>query len=126
MPDKLTTEAFVAEARRRALLIRERRGRRTGLVFSVCAACACLALIVALSFCFPLVAPDDATPSGGQAGTATMLSESAVGGYVLIGVICFVLGAIFTLLCLKVRRGRDIGQTVSGEKEKEGDDVHQV
>lgn len=72
-------------------------------------------LMVAGVLCFALLACVTALPGLGQAepvrtpqGSALEVAAApATGGYVLVGVLCFVLGIAFVLVCLWIRdRGR--------------------
>ena len=72
-------------------------------IYSILAVAACLAVVVALSIAVPSF-PAEETAAVNTSGTATLFSGGAVGGYVLVGVIAFMLGAFAAILCMKIRR----------------------
>ena len=84
------------EALRRAENIRERKAEIKRRVYGACGAAACLALVLAISFFIPSVENGAAIP-GGLYG-ASLFADSSVGGYALIGVIGFVLGAAVVII----------------------------
>jgi len=87
------------EALRRGKIISKRKAHKTRLVYTICSVAACLVLIIGLSVTLPAVDGGAATP-GGLSGAALFAGGSA-GGYVLIGIIGFILGAIVVLLYKK-------------------------
>ena len=97
--ERLSTEEFVREAKRRANSVLQRKKIRAERIFTVCAAVLCLALITGLSFGLPAAAPTVSIGSG--ANTATMLVSGSEGGYILMGVISFILGVLVTLICIR-------------------------
>ena len=79
------------EALRRAKNVDKRRAEKTRRIYGISSVATCLTLIIALSFAFPSV-------DGGAAATeglhgASLFADGSVGGYALIGVIGFILGA---------------------------------
>ena len=49
------------------------------------------------------------------------LAFQAVGGYVLIGVVCFALGIVVTLLCLRVRKRNGSSNRNTQNEKREGE-----
>ena len=79
--------------------MREKRRK----IYSIVTVAACLAVVIGLAIIVPSIPAEDAATIENTA-TGTLFSGSAVGGYVLVGVIAFMLGVIATLFCVKMRR----------------------
>jgi hypothetical protein len=90
------------EALKRAAVIREARARKKRRVYAVCCTAACLAVIVGLSFALPMINTDAAIPDGIY--SATLFAGSAAGGFVIIGIIGFVLGVAVTLFFVRKQK----------------------
>ena len=113
-------EERVAEVKRRiAKMEREKRLRRNTIT-AASAVAACLALIVGVSFVMPDIAVKIQT--GGYAGfetAASMYGGSAALGYIVIGLLAFLLGVCVTVLCFRLRQmSREDGQ------DRESEDAH--
>ena len=97
-------ERVAAVKRRMAEVEQEKRLRRSRMA-TVCSVAACLILIVGLSVVMPGIvsgmAGGDYT-GGGMA--ASIFGDSAVIGYIVIGLIAFLLGVCVTILCLRIRK----------------------
>jgi len=89
------------EILRRVELVNKKEAVRKRKRYAAIAAAGCLALIVGLSFVIPTAVPDGVVPGAPGATSAAMLAGGAVGGYVLIGVIGFVLGMAVALFSLR-------------------------
>jgi len=97
-----SNKEIAAEALRRAAENRRLNGEKKQRVYILSSIAACLAVIIGLSFCLPSVAGVvSETPS---AASATLLAGAGTGGYVLMGIIGFALGAAVTLFCVKTRK----------------------
>ena len=97
---RYTSDQAVKEVLRRSARISKKRERRVGTVLS----CAAAALFCALLAVTALLSGGSPAPAGTVYGSS-ILSPSA-GGYVLIGVLAFALGATVTLLCVRYRGKR--------------------
>ena len=88
-------------------LILERSGsvrrRRRVRALTVGSVCLCLVLIVAVSLALPLAQGTLEAPAGSY---ASLIQPAPALGYVVIGVLAFVLGACVTLLCTHVAGGK--------------------
>ena len=98
-------EERIAEAKRRiAKMEREKRLRRNTIT-AASAVAACLALIVGVSFIMPDIAVKIQT--GGYAGfetAASIFHGGAALGYIVIGLLTFLLGVCVTVLCFRLRQ----------------------
>ena len=107
----LKDEERIAEVKRR-------------IVSAVCIA-ACFAVIVGVSFAMPgiigRVAPGT---SSGFETAATILGGSTALGYMVIGLLAFILGACVTILCFHIHQLNKEEQTEK-QKEDNGDGADQ-
>ena len=110
-------EERIAETKRRiAKMEREKRLRRNTITVASAVA-ACLALIVVVSFAMPDIAVKIQT--GGYAGfetAASIFHGGAALGYIVIGLLAFLLGACVTVLCFRLRQ---MNQDDTQDKESE-------
>ena len=110
-------EERVAETKRRiAKMEREKRLRRNTIT-AASAVAACLALIVGVSFVLPDIAVKIQT--GGYAGfetAASIFHGGAALGYIVIGLLAFLLGVCVTVLCFRLRQ---MNQDDTQDKESE-------
>ena len=99
-----TNEERIAAMHKRAgELEKENRQRRVRIIQAVSVA-ACIAAVIALAFFMPglsqaLVAGES---QGGM--SASIFSESSALGYIVIGILAFLLGAAVTIFCFRLRR----------------------
>lgn len=99
-------ERVAAVKRRMAQERRKQRQRRDRAVVTAAVA-ACLGLIVALSVWLPgLMHMPSAAGYAASVQVASMFAGSAAVGYVVIGLLSFVLGICVTILCFRIRRLR--------------------
>ena len=110
-------EERVAEAKRRiAKMEREKRLRRNTITMASTVA-ACLALLIGASFAMPGIAASIQT--GDYAGfetAASMYGGGAALGYIVIGLLAFLLGVCVTVLCFRLRQmNREDGQNEESE-----------
>ena len=113
-------EERVAEAKRRiAKIEREKRLRRDKITM-ISAAAACLALLIGASFAMPGIAANIQTGNySGFETAASMYGGGAALGYIVIGLLAFLLGVCVTVLCFRIRQlSRENAQ------DKEGEDAH--
>lgn len=113
-------EERVAETKRRiAKMEREKRLRRNTITM-VSAVAACLTLLIGASLAMPGIAASIQT--GDYAGfetAASMYGGGAALGYIVIGLLAFLLGVCVTVLCFRLRQmSREDGQ------DRESEDAH--
>ena len=111
-------EERVAEAKRRiAKMEREKRLRRN-TVTMVSAVAACLVLLIGASLAMPGIAASIQT--GDYAGfetAASIFHGGAALGYIVIGLLAFLLGVCVTVLCFRLRQmSREDGQNEESEE----------
>ena len=96
-------EERVAETKRRiAKMEREKRLRRNTVTMASAVA-ACLAVIVGVSLFMPdMVNRMEPGISSGFGTAATMLGGSAALGYIVTGLLAFVLGVCVTIACFRI------------------------
>ena len=71
-------------------------------IYCVAIVAACFAVAIGLSVVVPSIPANDAATLESTAA-ATLFSGGAAGGYVLTGVVAFMLGAFAALFCVKMR-----------------------
>ena len=113
-------EERVAETKRRiAKIEREKRLRRNTITMASAVA-ACLVLLIGASFAMPGIAAKIQTGDySGFETAASMYGGSAALGYIVIGLLAFLLGVCVTVLCFRLRQmNREDGQ------DRESEDAH--
>ena len=111
-------EERVTETKRRiAKIERENRLRRNTIAMASAVA-ACLALLIGASLAMPGIAASIRTGNySGFETTASIYGGGAALGYIVIGLLAFLLGVCVTVLCFRLRQmNREDGQ----DKESEG------
>ena len=111
-------EERVAEAKRRiAKIEREKRLRRDKITM-ISAAAACLALLIGASFAMPGIAANIQTGNySGFETAARMYGGGAALGYIVIGLLAFLLGVCVTVLCFRLHQ---MNREDNQDKESEG------
>ena len=117
----LKDEERIAEIKRRiAKKEQQPRLRRRRIVSAVCIA-ASFAVIVGVSFAMPgIVGQIEPGTSSGFETAATILGGSTALGYMVIGLLAFILGVCVTVLCFRIRQLNKKEQTEM-KKEDDGD-----
>ena len=113
-------EERVAETKRRiAARQREKRLRRNTVTMASAVA-ACLALLIGASFAMPGIAASIQTGDySGFETVASIFHSGAALGYIVIGLLAFLLGVCVTVLCFRIRQlSRESAQN------KESEDAH--
>ena len=89
--------------------------RRRSRAVVISAAFVSIAVILNLAFIMPATMEHFMSPNGIDEMKGSILSGSPIIGYIVIGIIAFMLGAAVTLLCFKTRA---FHQPPAGDKEK--------
>ena len=111
-------EERVAETKRRiAKIEREKRRRRTKITMASAVA-ACLVLLIDASLAMPGIAASIQTGDySGFETAASMYGGGAALGYIVIGLLAFLLGVCVTVLCFRLRQ---MNREDDRNKEREG------
>ena len=113
-------EERVTETKRRIAKIEQEKRLRHNMVTMASAVAACLVLLIGASFAMPGIAAS--IQAGNYAGfetAASMYGGGAALGYIVIGLLAFLLGVCVTVLCFRLRQmSREDGQ------DKESEDAH--
>ena len=113
-------EERVAETKRRiAKIEREKRLRRDKITM-ISAVAACLTVLVGVSLAMPGIAANIQTGDySGFETAASIFRGGAALGYIVIGLLAFLLGVCVTVLCFRLRQmNREDGQ------DRESEDAH--
>ena len=113
-------EERVAEAKRRiAKMEREKRLRRNTITMASAVA-ACLALLIGASLAMPGIAAKIQTGDYASFETAaSMYGGGAALGYIIIGLLAFLLGVCVTVLCFRLRQ-----MNRENDQNNESEDAH--
>ena len=113
-------EERVAEAKRRIAKIEQEKRRRRNKITMISAAAACLALLIGASLAMPGIAANIHTGNySGFETAASIFHGGAALGYIVIGLLAFLLGVCVTVLCFRLRQmNREDGQ------DRESEDAH--
>ena len=110
-------EERVAETKRRIAKIEREKRLRRNTITMVFAVAACLALLVGASFAMPGIAASIQTGDySGFETAASIFHGGAALGYIVIGLLAFLLGVCVTVLCFRLRQmSREDGQDEESE-----------
>ena len=110
-------EERVAETKRRIAKMEREKRRRRNTVTMASAVAACLVLLIGASFAMPGIAAKIQTGDySGFETAASMYGGSAALGYIVIGLLAFLLGVCVTVLCFRLRQ-MNREDTQDGESE---------
>ena len=117
-------EERIAEVKRRIVEKERQKGRQRRQIAAVLGVAACLAVIVGASFAMPGISEQimQGTSSGFETA-GTILGGGTVPGYIIIGLLAFLLGVCVTILCFRIRRLDKEEQT---EEDQKGDSVNGI
>ena len=113
-------EERVAETKRRIAKIEREKRLRRNTVTMASAVAACLVLLVGVSLAMPGIAAK--IQSGDYSGfetAASIFHGGAALGYIVIGLLAFLLGVCVTILCFRLRQ-----MNREGEQYMESEDTH--
>ena len=113
-------EERVAETKRRIAKIEQEKRLRRNTITIASDVAACLVLIIVASLAMPGFAASIQTGDySGFETAASMYGGGAALGYIVIGLLAFLLGVCVTVLCFRLRQmSREDGQ------DKESEDAH--
>ena len=113
-------EERVAETKRRIAKIEQEKRLRRNVITMASAVAACLALLIGASLAMPDIAARIQTGDySGFETAASIFHGGAALGYIVIGLLAFLLGVCVTVLCFRIRQlSRENAQ------DKESEDAH--
>ena len=113
-------EERVAETKRRIAKMEREKQRRHNTVTTASAVAACLVLLIGASLAMPGIAARIQTGDySGFETAASIFHGGAALGYIVIGLLAFLLGVCVTVLCFRLRQmNREDGQ------DRESEDAH--
>ena len=105
-------EERVVETKRRIAKIEREKRRRRDKITMISAVAACLALLIGASLAMPGIAANIQTGNySGFETAASIFHGGAALGYIVIGLLAFLLGVCVTVLCFRLRQmSREDGQ----------------
>ncbi len=99
-----STDGQLWEIMKRADHIKEKRSAQRIAASFALASCACMALLVVTFLYLPGLSETATAQANGHFGS--LLLNASYMGYVVVGVLAFLLGVCVTMLCLHLRRLR--------------------
>ena len=113
-------EERITETKRRIAKIEREKRRRRDKITMISAVAACLVLLIGASLAMPGIAANIQTGDySGFETAASMYGGGAALGYIVIGLLAFLLGVCVTVLCFRLRQmSREDGQ------DRESEDAH--
>lgn len=121
-----SNEERVAEVKRRIAEKERQKKLRRSRIAAVSAVAACLVLILVLSLFMPGIAGQ--LRPGGYSDyemEASMFGENGALGYIIIGLMAFLLGVCVTILCFRIRLLNREEQSMEDKKEDREDGADQ-
>ena len=113
-------EERVAEAKRRSAKIERAKRLRRNTSTMASAVAACLALLIGASLAMPGIAANIQTGNYfGFETAASMYGGGAAVGYIVIGLLAFLLGVCVTVLCFRLRQ-----MSREDDQNKESEGIH--
>ena len=113
-------EERVAETKRRIAKIEREKRRRRNAVTVASAAAACLALLIGASLAMPGIAANIQTSDYSGFETAASIFHGGTAlGYIVIGLLAFLLGVCVTVLCFRLRQ-----MNREDDQDKESEGIH--
>ena len=111
-------EERVVEAKRRIAKMEQEKRLRRDKITMISAVAACLVLLIGASLAMPGIAANIQTGDySGFETAASIFHGGAALGYIVIGLLAFLLGVCVTVLCFRLRQmNREDGQ----DRESEG------
>ena len=110
-------EERVAETKRRIATRQQEKRLRRNTITMASAVAACLALLIGASLAMPGIAASIQTGNySGFETAASIFHGGAALGYIVIGLLAFLLGVCVTVLCFRLRQiSREDGQNEESE-----------
>ena len=121
-----SNEERVVEVKRRIAEKERQKKLRRSRIAAVSAVAACLVLILVLSLFMPGIAGQ--LRPGGYSDyemVASMFDENGALGYIIIGLLAFLLGVCVTILCFRIRLLNREEQSMEDKKEDREDGADQ-
>ena len=113
-------EERIAETKRRIAKMEREKRRRRNTITMASAMAACLALLIGASLAMPGIAANIQTGDySGFETAASMYGGGAALGYIVIGLLAFLLGVCVTVLCFRLRQ-----MNREDDQNKESEGIH--
>ena len=113
-------EERVAETKRRIAKMEREKRRRRNTITMASAVAVCLVLLIGASLAMPGIAANIQTGDySGFETAASMYGGGAALGYIVIGLLAFLLGVCVTVLCFRLRQ-----MSREGGQDRESEDAH--
>ena len=113
-------EERIAETKRRIAKIEQDKRRRRNTITMASAVAACLVLLIGVSLAMPGIAANLQTGDySGFETAASIFRGGAALGYIVIGLLAFLLGVCVTVLCFRLRQ-----MSREDDQNNESEEIH--
>ena len=116
-----TNEERLEAMHKRTSELRAERKRRRSYISSVAGAVASVVFIIALSIYMPSIA-QNITASADTGMRGSIFANSDILGYVVIGLVAFLLGISFTIFCFRLKKWSDDEKKIKREHSDDRND----
>ena len=99
-----TNEDRIEAMHRRAAELEHLQKERMGHVIRISAAAACFLILVIMSSAMPRFTASSLSQSAVAGLNASIFSGSSMAGFLMVGIVAFLLGAAFTILCFYLKK----------------------
>ncbi len=104
-----STNEQLREVLERSDVIRKGRAVRRRIMSTAVGACICLALLIAAGLYLPSLSAAGTADGAAQYGSLLLTTSNM--GYVVVGVLAFLMGIFVALLCLYVKKQAEINRS---------------
>ena len=118
----LTNEEKIKKIHARTAELKAEKNRRRIKIYSAVSAAACVALVIGLAVMMPSFNDTFITNSAMEGFSGSILSENGVLGYIIIGILAFILGSAVTVFCFKLKKWQDSGSSDIREDDDDRND----
>ena len=98
-----TNEERIAAMHKRAAELEKEKRQRTAAIIQAVSVAACFAAVIMLAFLMPGFSQTFISENSQGSMSASIFSESRVLGYIVIGILAFLLGAAVTIFCFRLK-----------------------
>ena len=115
----LTNEEKIKKIHARTAELKAEKNRRRIKIYSAVSMAACVALIIGLAVIMPDLNDKLVSAPSSESMRGSILSENGILGYIIIGIVAFILGISVTVFCFKLKKWRD--SSASDDREDDDD-----
>ena len=107
-------ERIKAMHERAAALINERSLKKVRITMSVSAAACVLCVVILAAFMPHLMSQGSFSDAGTASMSASIFADSSIMGYIVIGIVAFLLGVSVTVFCFRLKKWQERPEDKAG------------